>query len=116
MPWIVKLDKDEDFIGKWALEHYAEHPAETALVGFTMPDGAVPTEGAAVLDERGEPVGQVTSARHSRQLGQVIGMAWVPSPLASDGATIAISDERRRLNASVMTKPFYDPEGEVLRS
>ena len=27
MPWIVKLDKDEDFIGKWALEHAAEHPA-----------------------------------------------------------------------------------------
>jgi sarcosine oxidase subunit alpha len=116
MPWIVKLDKDEDFIGKWALEHAAEHPSETALVGFAMPDGDVPTEGAAVLDERGEPVGQVTSARHSRQLGQVIGMAWVPSPLAADGATITISDERRRLSASVLTKPFYDPEGEVLRS
>src|SRR5215207_5811466 len=23
MPWIVKLDKDQDFIGKWALEHAA---------------------------------------------------------------------------------------------
>ena len=34
MPWIVKLDKDEDFIGKWALEHDAEHPSETALVGL----------------------------------------------------------------------------------
>jgi sarcosine oxidase subunit alpha len=116
MPWIVKLDKEQDFIGKWALEHAAEHPAGTALVGFTLPDGDVPTEGAAVLDERGEPVGQVTSARHSRQLGQVIGMAWVPSPLASDGTEFTISDERRRLTAAVMTKPFYDPEGEVLRS
>jgi sarcosine oxidase subunit alpha len=116
MPWIVKLDKEQDFIGKWALEHAAEHPTETALVGFTLPDGDVPTEGAAVLDDRGEPVGLVTSARHSRQLGQVIGMAWVPSPLATDGSTITISDERRRLSASVMTKPFYDPEGKVLRS
>jgi sarcosine oxidase subunit alpha len=116
MPWIVKLDKEQDFIGRWALEHYAEHPAETALVGFTLPDGDVPKEGAAVLDEGGEPVGQVTSARHSRQLGQVIGMAWVPSALASDGASFTISDERRRLSASVMTRPFFDPEGEVLRS
>jgi sarcosine oxidase subunit alpha len=116
MPWIVKLDKEQDFIGKWALEHAAEHPSETALVGFTLPDGDVPTEGAAVLDDRDEPVGQVTSARHSRQLGQVIGMAWVPAALASDGASITISDERRRLSASVMTKPFYDPDGEVLRS
>jgi sarcosine oxidase subunit alpha len=116
MPWIVKLDKDEDFIGKWALEHAAEHPSETALVGFTLPDGVVPTEGAAVLDGRGEPIGQVTSARHSRQLGHVIGMAWVPADLASDGATITISDEKRRLRGEVLTRPFYDPDGEVLRS
>jgi glycine cleavage system aminomethyltransferase T len=40
----------------------------------------------------------------------------VPSPLASDGAEFTISDERRRLTAAVMTKPFYDPDGEVLRS
>jgi sarcosine oxidase, subunit alpha len=116
MPWIVKLDKAEDFIGKWALEHAAEHPSETALVGFTLADGVVPTEGAAVLDAAGAPVGQVTSARRSRQLGRVIGMAWVPAALAADGASITISDESRRLSASVMTKPFYDPEGEVLRS
>ena len=103
MPWIVKLDKDEDFIGKWALEHAAEHPSETALVGFTLPDGDVPTEGAAVLDARGEPIGQVTSARHSRQLGQVIGMAWVPAAMASDGAAITISDDSRRLRAEVLT-------------
>jgi sarcosine oxidase, subunit alpha len=121
MPWIVKLDKDEDFIGKWALEHAAEdaaHPADgtLALVGFALPDGELPTEGAAVLDARGEPVGQVTSARHSRQLDRVIGMAWVPAAVATDGAAITISDDRRTLHAEVMTKPFYDPDGEVLRS
>jgi sarcosine oxidase subunit alpha len=119
MPWIVKLDKDEDFIGKWALEHAAEQvgaDGSLALVGFALPDGDVPTEGAAVLDARGEPVGQVTSARHSRQLGRVIGMAWVPAVLAIDGAAITISDDGRTLRAEVMTKPFYDPDGEVLRS
>jgi sarcosine oxidase subunit alpha len=111
MPWIVKLDKDEDFIGRWALEHAAEHPAEYALVGFTMANGHIPTEGAVVL-----PGGQVTSSRRSRQLGKVIGMAWVPSAQASDGTTITISDEGARHTATVTTAPFYDPEGEVLRS
>ena len=52
MPWIVKLDKEQDFIGRWALEHAAEHPAEYALVGFTMANGHVPTEGAVVLPGR----------------------------------------------------------------
>ena len=33
MPWIVKLDKEQDFIGKWALERAADEQLETALVG-----------------------------------------------------------------------------------
>jgi sarcosine oxidase subunit alpha len=116
MPWIVKLDKEQDFIGKWALEHYAEETPATSLVGFTMANGHVPTEGAVVVDEQGSPAGQVTSSRYSPVLGGVIGMAWVPSPLARDGASITISDEGVRFAAQVQTKPFYDPEGEVLRS
>jgi sarcosine oxidase subunit alpha len=116
MPWIVKLDKEQDFIGKWALAHYAEVTPATALVGFTLPDGDVPTEGSVVIDEAGTPAGQVTSARHSPVLGRTIGMAWVPQALAADGARLTISDEGRRLDGEIQTRPFYDPEGEVLRS
>ncbi|MBV8990220.1 MAG: (2Fe-2S)-binding protein, partial [Solirubrobacterales bacterium] len=116
MPWAVKLDKQENFIGKWALERAAEVPSETALVGFTLSDGRVPTEGAVVLDDRGGTAGQVTSARRSRKLGQVIGMAWVPAALASDGSTITIADNGAQLQGSVVTRPFYDPDGELLRS
>ena len=36
--------------------------------------------------------GQVTSARQSRRVGKVIGMAWVPASLATDGASITITD------------------------
>jgi sarcosine oxidase, subunit alpha len=116
MPWIVKLDKEQDFIGKWALEHYGEQPAATSLVGFTMSNGYVPTEGAVVTDGAGTPAGQVTSARYSPVLDRVIGMAWVPAALAGDGSQITISDVGRTTQAAVQTKPFYDPEGEVLRS
>jgi sarcosine oxidase, subunit alpha len=116
MPWIVKLDKEQDYIGRWALERFSHEPLETALVGFKLPDGDVPTEGAAILPEGDGPVGQVTSARYSPQLGTVIGMAWVPAALAEDGKRVTISDEGKRLQAEVVTKPFYDPDGEVLRS
>jgi sarcosine oxidase subunit alpha len=116
MPWIVKLDKEEDFIGKWALEHYAIEEPATRLVGFTLGNGYVPTEGSVILDGLGVPAGQVTSARFSPVLDRVIGMAWVPSPLARDGSQITISDEGRTTEAQIQTKPFYDPEGEVLRS
>jgi sarcosine oxidase subunit alpha len=116
MPWAVKLDKDQAFIGKWALQHVADLPAETTLVGFTVADGQLPTEGAVVLDLRGEAAGQVTSARRSRQLLRVIGMAWVPSALATDGQSITIADNGAQLTASVVTEPFHDPAGELLRS
>jgi aminomethyltransferase len=117
MPWIVKLDKEDDFIGKWALERAATEDLETTLVGFTLSNGHVPTEGSVVLpDGDGGPVGQVTSARFSPQLGGVIGMAWVPASLAKDGSRVTIADKGRRLHADVVTKPFYDPDGEVLRS
>jgi sarcosine oxidase subunit alpha len=116
MPWIVKLDKEQDFIGKWALQHYENQPSETALVGFTLQNGYVPTEGAVVMPENGSPMGQVTSARYSQQLGRVIGMAWVPAALAKDGARITISDEDKRVEGEVQTRPFYDPDGEILRS
>jgi sarcosine oxidase subunit alpha len=115
MPWIVKLDKDEDFIGRWALEHYADVEPETALVGFTMHDGHVPTEGAVVV-RAGVAAGQVTSSRYSPQLDRVIGLAWVPRDLAADDARITISDNGVTFDAVVQTRPFYDPEGEVLRS
>jgi sarcosine oxidase subunit alpha len=116
MPWIVKLDKEQDWIGKWALQHYENEPSETSLVGFTLSNGHVPTEGAVVMPSNGSPMGQVTSARYSEQLGQVIGMAWVPAELAKDGARIVISDEDKRMEGEVQTRPFYDPDGEILRS
>ena len=116
MPWIVKLDRDENFIGRWALEHQTDREPETRLVGFEMANGAVPTEGSVVLAGGATPAGQVTSARYSPQLEKVIGLAWVPADLATDGAEIVISDAGAKLAARVVTQPFYDPEGAVLRS
>jgi sarcosine oxidase subunit alpha len=116
MSWIVKLDKPEDFIGKWALERFAEEEPETRLVGFAMTNGYVPTEGSVVIDAGGTPAGQVTSARYSPVLDRVIGMAWVPSPVARDGSQVTISDQGRTLEAHIQTRPFYDPDGEILRS
>jgi sarcosine oxidase subunit alpha len=114
MPWVVKLDKEQDFIGRWALEQHAERTNATMLVGFTVPSGDVPTEGAVVL-HAGLPAGQVTSARRSPLLAAVIGLATVPSAIATDAARITISDRGRLIDAVIATRPFYDPEGEALR-
>ncbi|MGH2937840.1 MAG: 2Fe-2S iron-sulfur cluster-binding protein [Solirubrobacterales bacterium] len=111
----VKLDKEEDFIGKWALEHYADRDPAQALVGFTCSDASAPTEGAAIVDSGGVVVGQVTSSRRSPLLAKTIGLAQVAPALAKDGETLTIVDQGRRVAALVQSQPFYDPDGERLR-
>ena len=79
MPWAVKLDKAEPFIGRWALEDGGRARARASGSSASSSTTAcVPTEGAVVVSGDA-PVGQVTSARRSPQLGRVIGMAWVPA-------------------------------------
>jgi sarcosine oxidase subunit alpha len=115
MPWAVKLDKEQAFIGRWALEAASHAEASDLLVGFIVDDGTLPTEGSVIVVD-GASAGIVTSARRSPQLGSVIGMAWVPRESAQAGASVTISDAGRRIAARIVTEPFFDPKGEVLRS
>ena len=116
MPWIVKFEKD-DFVGKWSLERVQERGFREQLVGFEMADGvgAVPAEGGQVLVD-GRMGGRVTSSRWSPALRKVIGMAWVPAELARDDQEIAIRMNGGTEKAHVRLRPFFDPDGERLRS
>lgn len=116
MPWIVKLEKEGDFVGRWALENWASRTPETTLVGVTFDGDRVPAEGSVALDPGGHPAGPVTSVRHSPQLRQIIGLAWVPTELAEEGSSVTVSDREALLEGTVVTQPFFDPEGEALRS
>ena len=100
MPWIVKLDKEQDVhrqVGARALRRGTARDGARRLPRRRR-RGA---DGGRRRDapRRDSPIGQVTSARHSPQLGGVIGMAWVPATLAKDGARVTISDEGKRLEA-----------------
>ncbi len=114
MPWIAKLDK-EDFVGKWALEHVDERGPRENLVGFVMEADVAPPEGAQLVRD-GRPAGRVTSSRWSPQLQRAIGMAWVPPDQAAEDTAIEIRVDGSLLRAFVRLRPFYDPDGERLRS
>ena len=114
MPWIAKMDKD-DFVGKWSLERVQERGFREQLVGFEMANGVVPPEGGQIV-VNGRPGGRVTSSRWSEHLGKAIGMGWVPPELAEDGAQIAIKVNGSVERAHVRLRPFFDPDGEHLRT
>jgi glycine cleavage system aminomethyltransferase T len=81
-----------------------------------MEDGRVPPEGGQVVIKERRPVGRVTSARWSPELRKVIGMAWVPAELAREGAELFVTMNDGFDKARVRLKPFFDPEGDRLRS
>jgi sarcosine oxidase, subunit alpha len=114
MAWIAKLDKD-DFVGKWSLEHVRRRGERELLVGFEMEDGKVPPEGGQIVVD-GRPGGRITSARLSPQLRKVIGMAWVPIELAEEGAELLVKVDGGYEKAFVRMRPFFDPDGDRLRS
>ncbi len=114
MSWLPKMDKD-DFVGKFALEHFAHREEKEKLVGFTMEEDVLPAEGAQVVIE-GLPAGRVTSARRSQAVGQVIGLAWVPTNRSEPGTRVEIQVDRLRRGARIAHGAFFDPSGERMRS
>jgi sarcosine oxidase, subunit alpha len=117
MPWIVKLDKESDWIGRYAIEWYKRRGDRFTLVGWEAQNGKVPIEGTQVVGADGQPAGRITSSRFSRRLGKAIGIAWVPVAQAQDGTAIRISDPSgATIPATVTHQAFYDPDGERLRS
>jgi sarcosine oxidase subunit alpha len=117
MPWIVKLDKENDWIGRYSIEFYKRRGERNALVGWTGDNGKLPVEGSRVIGADGDPAGRITSSRFSKRLGKSIGIAWVPIGSSEEGSSIVISDPSgARIPATVTHKAFYDPDGERLRS
>ena len=114
MEWTVRFDK-EDFIGRAGLVAVRDRGLRNKLVGFVMQNGLVPDDGVPVVAD-GAPVGRVTSARRSPTTGKGFGLAWVPLELAEEGHQISVLIDQNPLPAEVTLLPFYDPDGECLRS
>ena len=115
LPWIVKLDKEDDFIGKRSLARAQVRGERNKLVGFRLSEPIVPDLASLVLCD-GKLGGRITSIGQSPVAGGTIGLAWVPATLARNGETISIQINGRLVNAVVHDEPFYDPSGAKLKS
>ena len=115
MPWLVKNDKEFEWVGKWATQQVADRGLRWMLVGFESPSGAIPVEGGQVVVD-GKSSGRVTSVRRSAELGKVIGLAIVPNDLAVDGGRFDVQVNGRAVPMTVHLGPFYDPAGEKVKS
>ena len=60
-----------------------------------------------------EPVGKVTSAIWSPRLRRNIGYCWVPSDLSPEGTSLRVETEWGTRAATVVPRPFVDPEKRI---
>ena len=86
----------------------AQYPDKAAKkrVGLFV-DGRQPIrEGAAVVDEAGVTIGNVTSGGFSPTLQRPIAMAYVPMPLSETGTAITIEQRGKKIACTVADMPF----------
>jgi aminomethyltransferase len=99
------------FLGREALVQQKVTGPARRLVGFEMMDGAVARHGAPIL-VRGERTGVVTSGAHAPSLGRAIGLAYVRTAWAADGAEVDVDIAGRFSRARIVPLPFYTrPKG-----
>jgi aminomethyltransferase len=103
--------KEDDFIGRAALEDRKAHP-HRKLVGFDIEGGIVPSPGDCIRKGKAQ-VGEVTSAMKSPVLGKVIALGRVAVTHATPGTALDIGQldgQQKRLKATVTTFPHFDPD------
>ena len=99
---VVAADKPS-FVGKDAVER-RDAPV---LVGLVAEGKRAGRAGYAVVDESGEPLGEITSGALSPTLGHPIAMAYVSPASAEVGTAVFLDVRGTKIPATVTALPFY---------
>ena len=113
----VPTKKEEDYIGKAALERRRATPSRK-LVGLEIAGNEPAAHGDKVYAGRAE-IGVVTSGMRSPLLKKTIALARVDVAHAELGSKLAVGKldgQIKRLDATVVRFPFYDPEKKRVKS
>ena len=109
--------KQDDFIGRTALEKRKENP-QRKLVGLEVSGNEIATHGDCVRVGRAQ-IGVITSATRSPVLGKNIALCRLDIEYAATGTEVEIGKldgHQKRIPALVVPFPFYDPKKERVRA
>lgn len=113
----VALDTEDDFVGRDALRSRREHPQRT-LVGLELAGNETTGHGETVHVGRSQ-VGVVTSGTRSPTLRKNIALCRMAVQYAEPGTEVEVGKldgHQKRIPATVVRIPFYDPEKQRPRS
>jgi aminomethyltransferase len=109
----VKLDTEDDFLGKEALIERKEHPQRT-LVGLELEGHETAGHGDCVhVPGVRDDIGVITSGTRSPILRKNIALCRMTVQHAEEGTHVEIGKldgHQKRIPATVVRIPFYDPD------
>ncbi len=103
--WLVDFEGSE-FIGRSALLKIKQKGIKRRLVGFQMEGREIARSGYRIFKD-GQEVGVVTSGGYAPTLGVNIGLAYVPSEMATIGTDLEIMIRDKPIVAEVVSRRFY---------
>ena len=95
-----------DFHGAERILQEREKGSAAKRVGLVIEGRQPVREGAAVIGDKGDTIGKVTSGGFSPTLQKPIAMAYVPSELSESGTLITIEQRGKLFKATVTPMPF----------
>ncbi len=104
--FVVKLDKQNNFIGQDALKKVKTDGLKRKLVGFEMLDNSIPRHDYDIIC-KSTKAGKVTSGTIGPSVHKGIGMGYVPTEFSVVGTEIEIDIRNRMAKAKVVKTPFY---------
>lgn len=112
---LVELDIEADFIGKSALKRIRDEGVSRKQVGVVIdgPSLKGPNSRYWALEKDGKNVGKVTSAVFSPRLEKNIALAMVSVDFSEIGTSFDVQHPGGKRTATVVEKPFFDPNKKI---
>jgi aminomethyltransferase len=112
LAWVVKLDKQRDFLGKAALQKIKAAGPSRRLVGFEMVGRGIGRHGYPICEWTGSEtpgpaIGIVTSGSPAPTLDKNVGLGYVPAAKSEIGTHIGVEIRGKVVEAVVVKTPFY---------
>src|SRR4051794_23263642 len=113
--WLVRLNKEADFIGREAAAAIKERGVERKLCCMVADDPARLLVGKEALLDGDRALGYVTSAGYGATVGESILYGYLPVSHSEVGTTLSVWAEGAAHPVTVAAEPLFDPANERLR-
>jgi aminomethyltransferase len=100
--WVTKFVEGKNFIDRDLLEKQKAEGVSKKLVRFELKERGIPRHGYLIVNEKDEPIGEVTSGTMLPDSKIGIGMGYVQTKQSAAGSTIYVKIRNKNLEGTVV--------------